>query len=293
LIFADDNFSCGNVDFERTNLAIKENLSDTDLVYVVTGFIAQSASGHYITLGRGGSDYTAAIIAAALGSQNLLIWTDVDGIFNADPRLIPDASVLDSVSFMEASELAYFGAKVIHPKTIRPAVERNIPVRILNTFNPEAEGTLIADLDDPSIKSVTHKRGISIINIHSTGMLNAHGFLARIFEVFARNNVVVDVVSTSEVSVSLTVEDFPENVVSQLSSFAEVSVYRDMAIVCLVGDGIAFSPGVLGRLFSSVNGFNVSMVSQGASRRNITFLISEERALDAVQNIFNEFFLTT
>ncbi len=294
LVFADNNFGEGNVDFEKTNNAIREKLEPMikeGVTPIVTGFVAQAENGHYITLGRGGSDYTGAILASALNARELQVWTDVDGIYNADPRLVPEAHVLPQLSFSEAGELAYFGAKVLHPKTIKPAIENNIPVRILNTFNPEATGTLITNDEEDSLKSATYRKGVSIISVCSAGMLEAKGFLARLFEVFARHEIAVDVVSTSEVSVSLTVDNGSASaVVSDLEEFATVEVQSGMAIVCLVGGGIRSNTGVLGRLFSSLSDHNVSMVSQGASKRNITFLVAEKAAQDVVKKVFNTFF---
>lgn len=294
LVFTDNNFNEGNVDFARSNEAIVKNLSpllDAGIVPIITGFIGQSADGNYITLGRGGSDYSGAIIAAALDAGELQVWTDVDGMLNADPRLIKEAKVLEQISFREASELAYFGAKVLHPKTIKPAIEKNIPVRILNTFNADFVGTIINNEEGNELKSVTFKKGISVINVCSAGMLEAHGFLAKIFAVFARHEVVVDVVSTSEVSVSITVEgNVPKEVLADLSGFCTVEVETGMAIVCLVGGGIKSDKEVLGRLFSAVRGYNIGMVSVGASKRNITFLVKETDAPEIVKKIFNEFF---
>lgn len=290
----DNNFGAGNVDFVATDelaAGVLMPLIEKGVVPVVTGFIGQAENGQYITLGRGGSDYSGAIVAGALGAAELQIWTDVDGILNTDPRLVSEAKVLPQVSFNEAGELAYFGAKVLHPKTIKPAIEKNIPVRILNTFNVEATGTLITNEETQSLKSVTYKKNISVINICSLGMLNAHGFLARIFEAFARHKVVVDVVSTSEVSVSVTVDcSVPENLIEELSSFATVKVHENMAIVCLVGEGIKTQSGILGQLFSAVREHNVSMVSQGASKRNITFLVNGDEAAEVVVKVFNQFF---
>lgn len=294
-IHTDNNFGEGNVVFEKTNSATRETLLpllESGIIPVVTGFIAQAENGRYITLGRGGSDYTAAILASALDARELQIWTDVDGIYNTDPRLVPEAHVLPQLSFYEASELAYFGAKVLHPKTIRPAVNKNIPVRILNTFNTGAPGTLITNNEEESIKSVTYRGGVTIINICSGGMLEAHGFLAKIFEVFARHSVIVDVVSTSEVSVSLTVNStVSQEVLDELSAFSNVSIYENMAIVCLVGNGIRTNAGILGNLFSSLTDYNIGMVSQGASRRNVTFLVNENEVSQVVRNVFQKFFL--
>lgn len=294
LVFTDNNFGEGNVDFEKTNKVIAEKvggLIEDGFVPVITGFIGQALNGHYITLGRGGSDCSGAIVAGALCASELQIWTDVDGIFNTDPRLVGTARVLERVSFNEAGELAYFGAKVLHPKTIKPAIEKNIPVKILNTFNPTAVGTLITNEEEESLKSVTYKKGISIVNICSAGMLEARGFMAKLFEVFARHGVEVDVVSTSEVSVSVTVDNGEaERVVADLSGFAKVNVVGGLAIVCLVGGGIVADRRVLGELFTAVSEHDVMMVSQGASKRNITFLVKETEAQEVVKKVFNRFF---
>lgn len=294
-VYTDNNYGEGNVDFEKSNEAIRSSVGaymDEGGIPVVTGFVGQSKSGHYITLGRGGSDYTGAIIAAALNASELQIWTDVEGIFNTDPRLVPEAKPLAKLSFNEAGELAFFGAKVLHPKTIKPAIEENIPVRILNTFNPEAVGSLISNEVEESVKSVTYRKGVSIVNVCSAGMLEARGFLAKLFDVFKRHDISVDVISTSEVSVSLTVENGQaDKVMEELSEFARVEVQNNMAIVCLVGEGIKGDSSVLGRLFSCLSAHDVSMVSQGASKRNVTFLVSEVEAPEVVKKVYKEFFL--
>lgn len=293
-IYTDDNFSEGNVDFERSDEAIKNVIGgfvSGGGVPVITGFVAQAESGKFITLGRGGSDYTCAIVGAALDAKEVQIWTDVDGILSADPRLIEGAEILPQLSFNEAGELAYFGAKVLHPKTIKPAIEKNIAVRVLNTFNPSAVGTVITSEEVMTVKSVTYKKGISIINVCSAGMLEARGFMAKLFEVFARHEVSVDVVATSEVSVSMTVEgEVSEELLADLGEFSSVSVSREKAIVCLVGEGIKHDGAVLGRLFSGLSDFDVSMVSQGASKRNITFLVDENAAPEVVKSVYNSFF---
>ncbi|MFA5820795.1 MAG: lysine-sensitive aspartokinase 3 [Candidatus Gracilibacteria bacterium] len=294
IIFTDNDFKHGNVDFEKTDKAVAEKILpmlEKNIVPVVTGFIGQSESGKYITLGRGGSDYTGGIVAAALGASELQIWTDVEGIFNADPRIVKEAGPIEKVSFNEASELAYFGAKVLHPKTIQPAVKKGIPVKVLNTFNPSAKGTLINEEETNSLKSVSSKKGISVINICSSGMLNAHGFMAKIFEVFAKHKVAVDVVATSEVSVSITVDSaVPDGLMEDLKKIGAVTLQEKMAIICLVGNGIKNDSTVLGKMFSAVTGHNISMVSQGASQRNVTFLTREEEATEIVQTLFKTFF---
>lgn len=294
LVFTDNNFGEGNVIFTKTNETVDRKLQpllDRGIIPIVTGFIAQAQNGHYITLGRGGSDFTGAIIAAALNASGLQIWTDVDGILNSDPRLIPEATVLPQLSFGEASELAYFGAKVLHPKTIKPAIQKNIPVKILNTFNTDAPGTVITNEEEQSLKSVTHKKGITIVNICGAEILETHGFLAKIFSIFARHKVVIDVVSTSEVSVSLTIDKpLPNEVLKELEEFFTVEIKENMAIVCLVGNGIKAETKILGDLFNNISEFDVSMVSQGASKRNITFLVNEEDAPKIVTRVFSTFF---
>ncbi len=297
LVATDNQFGSANVDFaetaRRTNAMIYP-LSPPSSIPVITGYIGQSESGSYVTLGRGGSDYSGAIVAAAIDATELQIWTDVDGMFTADPRFIDTAVVLEQLSFSEAGELAYFGAKVLHPKTIRPAIEKNIPVRILNTFNPTAPGTVITNEERPTVKSVTSKKGITIVNLCSLGMLDAHGFLAKIFDAFARHEVIVDVVSTSEVSVSVTVDrDVPAELIDELRTFSVVDVQPSMAIVCIVGEGIRTEPNVLGKLFAAVGSVPVSMVSQGASKRNITFVVAESDASTAVEKVFHAFFSST
>ena len=212
-------------------------------VAVLGGFIGATAQGVTTTLGRGGSDYSAAIIGACLGVDEIQIWTDVDGMLTADPRIIPEPQLVRQLSFAEASELAYFGAKVLHPSTILPAVSKNIPVRILNSRRPEVSGTLItaeARPPDGRLSAIACKRGVTVIDITSTRMLMAHGFLRRLFEVFERFKTAVDVVTTSEVSVSVTVDDTRrlDAIVDNLRKFADVSCEPDMAIICAVGENL-------------------------------------------------------
>lgn len=294
IIATDNQFGSANVDFETTNARMTAVLSPMlaeSVIPVVTGFIGQSESGAYATLGRGGSDYSGAIIAAAMDATELQIWTDVDGMFTADPRLIPSATAIPQLSFAEAGELAYFGAKVLHPKTIRPAIEKNIPVRILNTFNPAAQGTRITNEERSSVKSVTSKRGVTVVNLCSLDMLGAYGFLAKVFDAFALHKVVVDVLSSSEVSISVTVDGgIPSILVDNIRAFATVEVEAGMAIVCIVGEGIRTQPDILGKLFTAVGSAPVSMVSQGASKRNVTFVVAESDAKSVVKRVFRTFF---
>jgi aspartate kinase len=259
------------------------------------GFIGSTLDGQTTTLGRGGSDYSAAIIGAGIEAAEIQIWTDVDGMLTADPRIIPGGHRVKSLSFAEAAEMAYFGAKVLHPATVLPAVEKNIPVVILNSRRPEAGGTRITAESVPCknpVKSISCKRGITIVNIRSTRMLLAHGFLRRIFEVFDRLSTSVDMVSTSEVSVSLTL-DSTENLPAirdEIRSFAEITVENSQALVCLVGENIRHTRGIAGRAFQVLNQLNIRMISQGASLLNLGFVISDADIPAAVAALHNEFF---
>jgi aspartate kinase len=248
---------------------------------VMGGFVGAARDGITTTLGRGGSDYSAAIVGACLGAEEIQIWTDVDGMLTADPRLVPGVRVVPHLSFAEASELAYFGAKVLHPATIQPAVSKNIPVRILNSQRPQDSlGTLITRDRPPGggpLTAVASKTGVTVVDITSTRMLMAHGFLRRIFEVFEQHRTSVDVVTTSEVSVSVTIDDarrVPE-IVAALADVADATREDHMAIICAVGDGLQTDPTFVGRLLAAVGPVPIRMVSQAAARRNITLVIRE------------------
>ncbi len=264
-------------------------------VPVLGGFVGATAAGITTTLGRGGSDYSGAIVGACLNAREIQIWTDVDGMLTADPRLVAAPQVVPHLSFAEASELAYFGAKVLHPATIQPAVARNIPVRILNSKRADAPGTLItADrpASDRPLTALASKKHVTIVDITSTRMLMAHGFLRRLFEAFERHKTPVDVVTTSEVSVSVTVDDrrrLPA-IVEALSEFAEVSLEHDMAIVCAVGEGLQQEPALVGRVLQAVGDVPVRLLSQAASRRNITFVIPEADVPRALGRLHDHFF---
>ncbi len=264
-------------------------------VVVMGGFIGSTEDGVTTTLGRGGSDFTASIVGAGIGAEEIQIWTDVDGMLTADPTILPGGHRVKTISFAEAAELAYFGAKVLHPATVVPAIEKNIPVLILNSRRPDVPGTrIIADTVpcENVVKSIACKRKITLVNIHSTRMLMAHGFLHRIFEVFDRCETPVDMVSTSEVSVSLTIDN-PHNldaILEGLREFAEVSVETNGAIVCLVGENIRFTPGVARRVFNALDGINIRMISQGASLLNISFVVAEDDLAGSVAALHEEFF---
>src|ERR1041385_4369171 len=259
------------------------------------GFIGSTIDGVTTTLGRGGSDFTASIVGAGIGADAIEIWTDVDGMLTADPTILPGAHRVKTISFAEAAELAYFGAKVLHPATVVPAIEKNISVLILNSRRPDVHGTRITSDAVPCgnvVKSIACKRRITLVNIHSTRMLMAYGFLNRIFEVFNRKETPVDMVATSEVSVSLTIDNAArlDEIVSEVRQFAEVDIESNQAIVCLVGENIRYTPGVARRVFNSLDGINIRMISQGASLLNISFVVAERDLQKAVGALHAEFF---
>lgn len=264
-------------------------------VPVLGGYVGAARDGRTTTLGRGGSDYSAAVFGAVFGARVVEIWTDVDGMLTADPRIVPEARLLDVISAEEASELAYFGARVLHPMTLAPAIEKDIPVRIRNSRRPDGRGTEIrasAPSDTGLARSIACKRGIATVDVSTGRMLMASGFLRMLFDVFARHETPVDMISTSEVSVSVTVDDLsrlPE-IERELANIAQVEIAPGRAIVCLVGQNLKFTPGVAARVFRSVGDINVLMISQGASRRNVSFVVEETDVEEAVRRLHAEFF---
>jgi aspartate kinase len=263
-------------------------------IAVLGGFIASTTSGATTTLGRGGSDYSAAIFGACLGVGEIQIWTDVDGMLTADPRVVPAPRVVPHLSFAEASELAYFGAKVLHPATILPAVTKNIPVRILNSRQPQSPGTLIAATvkRDGHLAALACKRDVTVVDITSTRMFMAHGFLRRLFEVFERYKTAVDVVTTSEVSVSVTVDNAQrlDEIAAALREFSEVDCEPRMAIVSIVGERLNEAPGLFAKAIAALGEIPLRLVSQAASRRNITFVLRDDDVTTAMTRLHGAFF---
>ena len=257
---------------------------------VLGGFIGSSDKGVTTTLGRGGSDYTAALVGAALGAREIQIWTDVSGVLTADPRVVPNAKTIPVLSYQEAAELAYFGAKVLHPKTIQPAIDKNIPVRVCNSREPKAASTLIVSESESApqtIKAIAHNSGITTVQITSARMLGAYGFLRALFEVFDRHHTAVDVVTTSEVSVSLSIDDagaLPQ-LIPDLEQLGTVETEEGRTIISVIGEGLRSTPGIASRVFSVINDINVSMISVGASSVNLTFMVDEVRAEEAIQRL--------
>ena len=262
---------------------------------VLGGFIGSTLQGATTTLGRGGSDFTAALVGAAIGAAEVQIWTDVSGFLTADPRVVDEARSIGRLSYAEAAELAYFGAKVLHPRTIQPAVEQEIPVRIRNSRAPGSGETRIdarAERSPQGIKAIAHKGGVTVVQVTSARMLGAYGFLRAIFEVFDRHRTAVDIVATSEVSVSLTVDDAEhlDAIVGELEAFGEVRVEPGHAIVCVVGEGLRGTSGIAAKVFGTLADVNVTLISQGASSLNLTFVVGEDAAAGAVRRLHAEFF---
>src|SRR3954470_9575826 len=270
-------------------------LLETGRVPVMGGFLGATRDGVQTTIGRGGSDFSAALVGAGLNAESIEIWTDVDGMKTTDPNICPDAHRIKVISFEEAAELSYFGAKVLHPATVLPAVQKNIPVYVLNSKNPKNEGTLIVALAPKSkstFKAIAAKKRITIVDVVATRMLGAHGYLRAIFEVFDRHHAAVDVVSTSEVSVSLTVdstEAIPA-VAADLEKIADVKYSGRKAIICMVGENIREKHGIAAQVFSCVEDINVRMISQGASEINLTFVIDEDDVPEVVRRLHKRFF---
>ena len=298
LVATDDRFGRAQPDLQETDRRVRAKVAPIcaeGRIPVAAGYIGSSHAGATTTLGRGGSDYTAALFGAALDAEAVEIWTDVDGMMTADPRVVPSARPIATISFEEASELAYFGARVLHPLTLSPAIEKGIPVRVKNSRRPDFPGTEIraaAGSEGRGVRSIAFKKGIATVDVVTSRMLMASGFLRTLFDVFARWETPVDMVSTSEISVSVTVDDLarlPE-VRRDLERLAQVEVARDRALVCLVGQDLKFTPGLAARIFQTIEDVNVLMISQGASRRNVSFVVEERDVEDVVRRLHREFF---
>ena len=261
---------------------------------ITQGFVGVTPEGEPTVLGRGGSDYSASLIGMAIDAERIEIWTDVDGVRTADPRKVQNTKYLEKISFEEAAEMAHFGAKVLHPLTIEPAVKKNIPIYVLNSMNPSGKGTAILrnELIEDGVKSVSFKESIKVINIFSTRMINTSGFLRRVFEIFSESKVSVDLISTSEANISVTV-DASQNidpVVKELSEFADVIVDDDKAQVSVIGKNIVRLNGMLKKTFTPLKKCNVYMISQGASFVNISFVVDREELAEVVQDLHDHLF---
>lgn len=297
LIVTNDSF--GNAEFLLKPTRIKTMevllpLIKKGIVPVVTGFIGATNQGQITTLGRGGSDYSASIIGFCLKAREIQIWTDVDGVFTTDPRVVKNVKLLPKISFREASELAAFGAKVLHARTIKPAIKADIPVRVLNTFNIKNPGTLIAEKVDFSnpITAIAFKKNITLVNIYSTEMLHRIGFLAKIFKIFSKNNISIDLVSVSEVSISVTLDNNEnlENAIKELSQFGTVSTTKNLGMISLVGEGIVTSSQIIHKIFDvlDIENILVKMISLGATDINVSLVVLNDQVDKAVRVLHNE-----
>lgn len=277
---------------ETAQLALRP-LVDRGVVPVLGGYIGSTEQGIVTTLGRGGSDYSASLFGAALGAEAIEIWTDVDGMLTADPRVVPGARLIDRIRFDEASELASFGAKVLHPSTITPAVRLGIPVFIFNSRHPEGTGTRITfDAPKRPVVALAGKQGVTLLRVRSPRMLLQHGFLRTLFEVFDRHRTSVDVVATSEVSVSVTIDDAThlDSLVVDLSHLGDVSVERNRGIVAIVGAGLADSSETMSRALAALGTLRVHMLSLSASGINLTMLVDGDQVAEAMRRLHAECF---
>ncbi|MFW6362608.1 MAG: lysine-sensitive aspartokinase 3 [Spirochaeta sp.] len=293
----DDFFGAAHVDFPTTNPLIQQHFQPKPgFLYITQGFIGAANNKVTTTLGRGGSDYSAAIIAGALGAEALEIWTDVDGIMTTDPRIVPSARRVPSMSYDEAAELAYFGAKVVHPSTMQPAVGMGIPIYVRNTHNPHNPGTIISNEKRAlGLRAITAKKNVTVITVHSSRMLHAYGFMHQIFSVFAQNHTAIDLVATSEVSVSMSldpgsIEGNLEVILTQLGDFGEVSTEVEMAIICLVGHDLWKDAAFIARVFSSLQNIPIRLISLGSSDTNLSLVVPDQYREKAVRSLHAQFF---
>ena len=278
---------------ERVPGVVSQAYEGVDAV-ITQGFVGVTKDAEPTVLGRGGSDYSASLIGLAIDAERIEIWTDVDGVRTADPRSVKNTKYLEKISFEEAAEMAHFGAKVLHPLTIEPAVKKNIPIYVLNSMNPSGKGTAILrnELIEDGVKSVSFKENIKVINIFSTRMINTSGFLRRVFEIFSESKVSVDLISTSEANISVTVDAAQniDSVVAQLSEFADVIVDDDKSQVSVIGKNIVRLNGMLKKTFTPLKKCNVYMISQGASFVNISFVVDREELAEVVQDLHDHLF---
>ena len=285
-----DSDKAADLYFIRENITKVLQKNEVADYYITQGFICRNANGDIDNLQRGGSDYTATLIGAAIDSEEVEIWTDIDGFHNNDPRFVENTKKIDQLSFDEAAELAYFGAKILHPQTVLPAKLQNIPVRLKNTMNPSDAGTLItAEASSHGIKAVAAKDGITAIKIRSYRMLNAYGFLKNVFEIFEFFKTPIDMISTSEVAVSLTIDNTKHlnEIVAELKEYGEVEVDSDLTIACIVGDLIAEETGFAANVFAALKNIPIRMISYGGSRHNISVLVKTELKKETLQALSN------
>jgi aspartate kinase len=296
VVITDDDFTRAQPLTESIATAVRARIAPLlreGIVPVMGGYIGATESGVTTTLGRGGSDFSAALVGAAMDAEAIEIWTDVDGMLTADPRVVQGSHVISQIRFDEASELAYFGAKVLHPNTVAPAVRKGIPVFIFNSRNPDGKGTRITfDAPRRSVSAIAGKQGIAVVRVRSPQMLLAHGFLKRVFEVFERHRISVDVVATSEVSISVTIDEAPEMdaLVVELMQLGDVSIERNRGIIAVVGGGLSDDSGAIARAIAALDGTKLHMLSLSATGINLTMIVDSEHVGAAMQRLHEAFF---
>ena len=306
-VVTDDNYGSASVLFDQTYANLKEKLNNRSGIAVITGFIGRTEAGVTTTIGRNGSDYTASIVGAAIDADEVEIWTDVDGVLSTNPKIVENAFVIPEINYQEAMEMSYFGAEVIHPSTLIPSIEKNIPVYIKNTLNPAAPGTKIARDAEPSSREITgiaSINGISLVNVEGGGMIGVVGTASRVFQALAEAEVNVIIISqaSSEHSISVAVrtaqsdtavealkEAFEEEIESR--KIEKIDALRNMEVVAVIGENMRGRPGISGKLFSSLGqaGVNVQVIAQGSSERNISFIIHENDTQKALMTIHDTF----
>ena len=275
----------------------KEKLQDCltgEVVYVTQGFVGQTLNGATTTLGRGGSDYSAAILAEGISADTLEIWTDVAGVSTTDPRICADAVVIDEISFKEMSELATFGAKVLHPATLLPAIRSHIPVLVASSFDAQKPGTWVRKevKNSPLIRALALRKKQTLVTVSTPEMLHTHGFLFQIFKIFNDHKISIDAITTSEISVSVTLdnaESISKNLIEDLEKVAEVQVETELSLVSLIGNNINHTPGLAKRIFEAIADINVRMICYGASRHNFCFLVAETKGTEVIQKLHRQF----
>jgi len=294
LVVTDETFTSAVPFTDITYKNIKSKVKPrTGAITIGQGFIARTKNGAVSTLGRGGSDYSATLFGAALKAEEVQIWTDVDGIMSSDPRIVDNARTIDKISYNEAAELAYFGAKVVHPSTIQPAVELGIPVLVKNTMNPEGNFTaIIGESEKQGLRAIAGKKNITLLNVSSSRMLNAYGFLNRIFSIFDKYRTPVDLIATSEVSVSMTIDDSAsiKEIIKDLDEIGTSNYEPDMAIICLVGQDFWKDPSLISRVFKALIDVPVRMISLGSSDINLSLVVPQKLLHNSIQKLHNEFF---
>lgn len=299
IIKTDSNFGNANPDLKSIRLKAKQHIQP-NRIYLTQGFIGSDVFGSTTTLGRGGSDYSAALFAEAVGADVLEIWTDVAGVYTTDPRLVKEAHPINEITFDEAAELSVFGGKVLHPATLKPAIRSNIKVRVASSKDPDLPGTMIVTKaqEEPAIRAVSLRKDQTLLTVKSMDMLHQHGFLARLFSVLSEHKISVDLVTTSEVSVSLTLDtaasashkvELTEQVFRELREFCDVSVERNLALVALIGNRLDSTSGISGELFGALKDFNIRLVCHGASANNVCFLVDEKAGEEIVKILHKKF----